>query len=107
MGRSHWLWLFSLLLWTLSGCNGTGFPRIPLLGDNIVQRQEAEIHDPYPDSDAGPSVSLRPREVMLQRSEPRRIKESAMRTRAYGDFNKNPTEPAPVDNPNGYQVVPP
>ncbi len=105
----NWLrgwWILSLTLTGVVGCAGSTI-RYPVwpTGDNINERRAAEFHDPYPDSDAGPSVSLRPRELQVQRSEPRRIRETSLRSQAYNGGGLS--SPSPTDAPNSYQVVPP
>lgn len=60
----------ALLLASAGGCRGYGpFQRPP--GSLQQQRLSATVHDPYPDSDAGPDVvGGRPREFAKPNAEP-------------------------------------
>ena len=49
------------------------YPRNP-----AAERESYTRHDPMPDSTMGPSVGGRPRESLIQRSEPRRSLEAAI-----------------------------
>ena len=54
--------------------------RLPSLwyGSTAAQKREYEVHDPFPDTTIGPSTNSRPRNLDVQRSEPRRIREQTV-----------------------------
>lgn len=73
------LLLLALLAASTSGCAGGRFlglewPRFGYPPGTVeAQRNEASLHDPYPDPDAGPAVvGGRPREFQKPLSEPTR-----------------------------------
>ena len=69
---SRWIQVaaLALLLVVISGC-GWLRPRGSGPGDIYYQRNNAVLHDPYPDNDAGPEmVGVRPREYQKPRAEP-------------------------------------
>ncbi|MSR56148.1 MAG: hypothetical protein EXS05_00505 [Planctomycetaceae bacterium] len=57
----------------LAGCVSSERTRLPTLsyGDPRAERRSFDVHDPYPEQRSGPMVE-RPREMDVQRSEPRR-----------------------------------
>lgn len=60
-----------------SGCLTPWNTRFPTFLSRAPQyeRREAEVQDPYPDKDLGPSPGFRPREFTQQRAEERHAKE--------------------------------
>ena len=52
-------------------------------GNPAAERASYTLHDPLPDSSLGPNVSGRPREALVQRSEPRRTMEAAIPALTY------------------------
>lgn len=75
-----------------------------------VERREAQVHDPYPDSTFGPDTGFRPLGFTEQRSEPQRAKDrfyTAMLRRQNGSpfapQSMDPTTRRPqVSNPHYY-----
>lgn len=57
----------------LAGCVSQERTRLPTLsyGEPRAERRSFDVHDPYPEQRSGPMVE-RPREMDVQRSEPRR-----------------------------------
>lgn len=77
------VWLFGIALVGTTGCGLTA-PSWLRPGSVPYQQSRANYHDPYVDSDAGPSVrSARPRSFSEPRSEP--VRSSAFRE-AFGGF---------------------
>ena len=76
--RAIWL-MCGLLL--CSGCEASSRIRFPKLwyGSSAAAQRDYERHDPYPDSSGGPSAeNFRPRNAQVQRSQPRRVRESTV-----------------------------
>lgn len=63
----------------VAGCQAPWI-QVPSLvpGNPAAERASYTLHDPMPDSSLGPNVSGRPRESLVQRSEPRRTMEAAI-----------------------------
>lgn len=69
MTKHRW-WLLALLASSTLGC-GYQWPFMRRPGSIDYQRNEAQLHDPYPDPDAGPAiVGGRPREFQKPLAEP-------------------------------------
>jgi hypothetical protein len=72
----HGVWILALLAATSTGCaNGRVFglqlPQWLAPGPIDYQRNNASLHDPYADPDAGPEVvGVRPREFQKPLAEP-------------------------------------
>ena len=66
-----------LLLLLLMGCMSPFNTRLPTLANKPIEteRREAQIKDPYPDSQFGPQTGFRPLGYQAQRSEPLRAKD--------------------------------
>jgi hypothetical protein len=73
--KTHAVWLLACLALSIVGCRGNRleWPR-PLgwpAGTVEAQRNNANLHDPYPDPDTGPAiVGGRPREFQKPLPEP-------------------------------------
>lgn len=69
----------SLGLLLLAGCQAPWI-QVPSIfpGNPAAERASYTLHDPLPDSSLGPNTSGRPREALVQRSEPRRTIEASM-----------------------------
>lgn len=93
----------------LVGCQGGGTLRWPTMypQEPAAQRQDAERFDPFPESDIGPSESLRPRDGQVQRSEPRRTREKSVKSQGFFPDSRGDSLRSPTQNPSQYQVVPP
>jgi len=74
---THCLWrsgqflLWSVVLASISGCftpYTTHFPSLSFMPSEY-ERREAQIHDPYPDTDIGPDTGNRPPGFRQQRPE--------------------------------------
>src|SRR4051812_42875225 len=74
--RNLWLCVFLFA----AGCAVPAQIRMPTLwyGSPAAQKQELERHDPFPDDTLGPPTMSRPRNADVQRSEPRRIRETTV-----------------------------
>ena len=74
------------------------------LGNPAAERASYVLHDPLPDDSVGPSVSGRPREALVQRSEPRRTMEAAIPAMTYqqvpGGAGSQMIPPPPSAYPN-------
>lgn len=63
----------------VAGCQAPWIQRPSLYpGNPAAERASYTLHDPMPDSSLGPNVGGRPRESLIQRSEPRRTMEAAI-----------------------------
>lgn len=96
---------------TLSGCVTPMNTRIPSIVHRPaeMERREAQIHDPYPDSKFGPDTGVRPLGFENQRSEPQRAKDryftSMLRTQ--GGMPQSSAPPVtPYPTYGGYQQMP-
>lgn len=81
------------------GCSSPATTRYPTLMTNEsaeLQRREAQIQDPYPDSTTGPPTGFRPLGFQHQRSEPQQIKD-----RFYSGFLRNQFSTQPTTQPVG------
>ncbi|MES2792785.1 MAG: hypothetical protein V4719_24440 [Planctomycetota bacterium] len=69
----------SLGLLLVAGCQAPWI-QVPSIvpGNPASERASYTLHDPLPDSSLGPNVGGRPRESLVQRSEPRRTIEAAI-----------------------------
>lgn len=69
----------ALMAWCLLcfGCVTPFNTRLPAVANRPpeIERREAQIHDPYPDSTFGPDTGFRPLGYQDQRSEPQRAKD--------------------------------
>jgi hypothetical protein len=84
----------------LTGCLAPWNFRLPMVFNNApdVERIEQQYHDPYPDSQLGPSTGSRPRQYNEQRPLPVRIREKSDVSRAIspnGSVMPPPVSPAP------------
>ena len=72
--KKHGLWIIALLAASHLGCAGSRgleWPHFRNPGTIDQQRNNASLHDPYPDPDAGPAiVGGRPREFQKPLAEP-------------------------------------
>lgn len=101
-----------LMLFGLLGGSGCFQPwnlRLPTVWTRPpeVERAEYQYHDPFPDSQTGPSTSARPTEYNSQRPLPIRIREKYDSTRVIQPTDR--TVPPPVGPSTGSeypQVVP-
>lgn len=64
-------------------------------GSLEYERREAEVQDPFPDTDLGPGTSMRPRGYDLQRSEATRAKERSEAAALRQQFGVPGAPPAP------------
>lgn len=63
----------------VAGCQAPWIQRPSLYpGNPAAERASYTLHDPMPDASLGPNVGGRPRESLIQRSEPRRTMEAAV-----------------------------
>lgn len=63
-----------LSLTMLSGCRGTQQPSLAYPGSVEYQQHAAQIHDPFPDVEAGPELlGARPRDYDVPYSNTRRV----------------------------------
>lgn len=89
-------------------CSLTGLPgclspwnfRMPSIFNSppAVERLEQQYHDPYPDSQLGPSTGSRPRQYNEQRPLPVRVREKSDSSRVRGSggmFVPPPVSPSP------------
>ncbi len=69
--------LLTIATLPLSGCLNPMFYRLPTLWPRPpeVEQRESEYHDPFPDSQTGPSTGVRPQNFNEQRPLPVRIRE--------------------------------
>ena len=69
----------SLGLLLTAGCQAPWI-QVPSIfpANPAAERASYTLHDPLPDSSLGPSVSGRPSEALIQRSEPRRTIEASI-----------------------------
>ncbi len=69
----------SVGLLLVAGCQAPWI-KTPTLypGNPEAERASYTLHDPMPDASLGPNVGGRPRESLIQRSEPRRTLEAAI-----------------------------
>jgi len=97
MCRSAHLLLVASCLTGLSGCLAPWSIRLPTVFNNPpdVERVEQQYHDPYPDSQLGPSTGSRPRQFDEQRPLPVRIREKADGARSQGFIMPPPVSPGP------------
>ena len=69
----------SVGLLLVAGCQAPWIQRPSLYpGNPAAERASYTLHDPMPDASLGPNVGGRPRESLIQRSEPRRTMEAAV-----------------------------
>jgi hypothetical protein len=92
--------LIFLALCTASGCWNVSTTRLPFIPSRgvEVERRTSQVQDPFPDSDAGPSVGFRPREFDDQRTEVQRS-----RDRSYAGFLRSRST---TQVPPGVQAAP-
>lgn len=69
-----------------------------------MERREAQVHDPYPDSTFGPDTGFRPLGYTEQRSEPQRAKDRFY-TSMLRSQNGNPHVPQTMNAPTGRPQV--
>lgn len=92
-----------------AGCLNCWTTRLPTCWTRgpEIERREAQIQDPFPDSKWGPDTGFRPLEFQQQRSEPQRAKDrhytSMLRTR----FGVSPAPPLPPPGPGTYHAPAP
>ena len=91
---------FSILLVALlitAGCVTPWNTKLPgwMPGSLDYERREAEVQDPFPDTDLGPGTSMRPRGYDLQRSEATRAKERSEAAALRRQFGVPGAPPAP------------
>lgn len=98
-----------LIVCLMTGCQGNFPLRWPAMApqEAAAQRLNAERFDPFPESNVGPSESLRPRDGQVQRSEPRRTREKSVKSQGLFPTSPDGSFQSPTDMPSQYQVVPP
>ena len=65
------------LIVMMSGCLSPATTRIPTIVNKHprIEHQEAKLKDPFPDAAFGPGIGFRPRDYLVQRTEPHRSKD--------------------------------
>jgi hypothetical protein len=84
----------------LTGCLNPSNYRLPTVFNKApeIERVEQQYHDPYPDSQLGPSTGSRPLQYNEQRPLPVRIREKSDGTRVRGldpSLTSPPVSPSP------------
>jgi hypothetical protein len=81
-----------------SGCGWAAHTRFPTLWTSspAAERRDYSMHDPLPDTTAGPSMGVRPRDGDIQWAEPRRTRSSTV-----GPWNPY-VAPGPTPTPSAF-----